>query len=177
VEENIHVLRLIAEELRKMGQGKVSGIIFFHSITGARLTGVDHANLRILTSICGEEFHRHVAFVTTRWDRINSSMHEKLVARNKDIELERKKILPKGPPIFKFLNDGESHQPVLKHFAELVKTDIAAPPLQFVKELERYYKTGMMSTVTKTAVRKTKAGKEIMTTSGKVGGGSWCTIL
>jgi hypothetical protein len=59
----------------------------------------------------------------------------------------------------------------------LVKTDIAAPPLQFVKELERYYKTGMMSTVAKTVVRKTKAGKEIMTTSGKVGGGSWCTIL
>jgi hypothetical protein len=175
VEENIGVLRLIAQELRKMGQGRVSGVIFFHSIAGARLTGVDRANLRILTSICGERFHPHVAFVTTRWDCINPREHQKLVTRNNDIELERKKLLPKGPAIFKFLNDGESHQPVLEYFAQLVKTDIAAPPLQFVEELERYYKNWTMSTTT--AVKKTKAGKEIIATSGKVGSSSCCTIL
>jgi hypothetical protein len=59
----------------------------------------------------------------------------------------------------------------------LVKTDIAAPPLQFVEELERYYKTRKVSDVTSTAVKKTKAGKEIIETSRKVGAGSWCTIL
>jgi hypothetical protein len=175
VEENIDVLRLIAQELRKMGQGRVSGVIFFHSIEGARLTAVDRANLRILTSICGEEFHPHVAFVTTRWDRIKPSQHKKLVTRNNAIELERKKILPKGPAIFKFLNDGESHQPVLEYFAQLVKTGTAAPPLQFVNELERYYKNWIIST--RTAVKKTEAGKEIIATSGKVGSSSCCTIL
>jgi hypothetical protein len=160
-----------------MGQERVGGVIFFHSITGARLTGVDRNNLRILTSICGEGFYPHVAFVTTKWDCINTTEHEKLVDRHNAIEVERRKILPEGPEIFQFLNDGKSHQPVLKYFAQLVKTDIAAPPLQFVEELERYYKTRKVSDVTSTAVKKTKAGKEIIETSRKVGAGSWCTIL
>ncbi|KAK3299902.1 P-loop containing nucleoside triphosphate hydrolase protein [Chaetomium fimeti] len=173
-EENMDVLRLIAEELRNMGQERVSGIIFFHSIEGARLTGVDHANLRILKSMCGEKFQRHVAFVTTRWDCMNDSEDEKLVTRNNNIEVEFKKLLPKGPEIFKFLNDGESHRPVLEHFAQLARTGTVAPPLQFAEELERYYNKWMSK---RAAVEKTKAGKEIRATSRKVGGWNYCTIL
>lgn len=165
---------MIAQELRNMGQGRVSGVIFFHSIEGARLTAVDRANLRIVTKICGERFHPHVAFVTTRWDCINPSEYEKLVVRNDNIEEERKKLLPGGPAIFKFLNDGKSHRPVLEYFSQLVETGTAAPPLQFVEELEWYYKR---RTSTKTAVASTEAGKAIKATARKAGRWSYCTFL
>jgi hypothetical protein len=114
-----------------------------------------------------------MAFVTTRWDCINPEELEKFVTRNDNIEVERKKLLPEGPAIFKFLNDGTSHRPVLEHFARLVKTGNAAPPLQFMEELEGYYR--WMST--KTAVERTEAGKVIKATAKKVGGWSSCTIL
>jgi hypothetical protein len=115
-----------------------------------------------------------VAFVTTRWDCINDTEVKKFETRNNDIEVERKKLLPEGPPIFKFLNDGESHRPVLEHFARLVKNGTAAPPLQFVEELEGYHRMWMS---TKTAVERTEAGKAIKATAKKVGGWSYCTIL
>ncbi|KAK4450487.1 P-loop containing nucleoside triphosphate hydrolase protein, partial [Podospora aff. communis PSN243] len=120
IEENLDVLQQVADQLQNLDQERVNGVIYFHSIEGARLSGVDRDNIRILKKICGDEFFPRVAFVTTRWDRIRRSEWDPiLVPRNRDLETERMKLLPNGPSIFRFLNDGESHKAVLDYFAGL----------------------------------------------------------
>ncbi|KAK3357933.1 hypothetical protein B0T25DRAFT_174383 [Lasiosphaeria hispida] len=171
-EQNLEVLQVIANQLRHLGQERVSGVIYFHSIEGVRLHGVDMANIRLLKAICGAPFFPRVAFVTTRWDRMRDSDYEMLMKRNTELEGARKDLLPDGPEIFRFLNDGKSHQPVLEYFAR--KGNIAAqPPLLFAQELELYRQRKL-----KSAVKKTTAGKQV-TTRRKVrkGGGGICSFL
>jgi len=159
-----------------MGQEHVSGVIYFHSIQSVRLAGVDKANIRILKAICGEPFFPHVAFVTSRWDRVDLLKYgQDYETRNHHLELERQKLLPKGPRIFKFLNDAESHERVLDYFAKQVDITAPAPPrLLFAEELKRYrYERKPVR-----AVRKTEASKQMAVESQKVSAGfSCCSIL
>lgn len=168
-EENLKVLQDIADQLRKLDQQRVSGVVYFHSIEGVRLNGVDLANIRLLRAICGEPFFPRVAFITTRWDRMKESDSEMLEKRNKELETERNKLLPKGPKIFRFLNDGMSHKDVLEYFAGK-HAETAQPPLQFAQELE-LYRQGKL----KMAVKKTTAGQQV--SKGKVRKVGICAFL
>ncbi|GAB1317034.1 P-loop containing nucleoside triphosphate hydrolase protein [Madurella fahalii] len=169
-EQNLEVLQDIADQLRQMGKERVNGVIYFHSIEGGRLHGVDMVNIRLLKAICGEPFFPRVAFVTTRWDRMRDSDYKMLMKRNTELEGARKELLPHGPEIFRFLNDGKSHQPVLEYFARQSSED-AQPLLLFAQELERYRQRRLRS-----AVRKTTAGKQVAT-KGKVRKAGICSFL
>lgn len=169
-EESLDVLQVIAGQLQHLGQERVSGVIYFHSIEGVRLHGVDMTNIRLLKAICGTPFFPRVAFVTTRWDRMRDSDYEMLMQRNTELEAARKDLLPCGPEIFRFLNDGKSHQPVLEYFARQGSA-AAQPPLLFAQELERYRQRRL-----KSAVKKTTAGKQVAT-KGKVRKGGICSFL
>lgn len=167
-EQNFEVLQQIAHQLRNMGQDHVSGVIYFHSIENTRIQGSDMANFRILRAICGEAFFPRVAFITTRWDRIK--WDQTVENRNQALENERRKLLPTGPKIFKFLNDGESHRSVLDYFFSL-----PMPPntqLRFTQELKLYRWDRKLDK----AVKKTGAGKEVAAHSKKVRRGI-CSFL
>lgn len=71
--------------------------------------------------------------------------------------------------IFRFLNDGKSHQPVLEHFA-CGNSGAAEPLLLFAQELEPYRQRKV-----KSAVKKTTAGKQV--SRGKVRKGGICSFL
>jgi hypothetical protein len=95
---------------------------------------------------------------------------------NHDIELERRKLLPRGPRIFKFLNDGRSHEWILDYFADQVDNTAApaAPPqLQFAEELKRFQfeKNGAR------AVRKTGAVRQMENERKKVSRGESCCVM
>lgn len=154
-EQNLEVLQVIADQLRQMGQERVSGVIYFHSIESARLHAIDMTNLRLLKAICGNPFFPRVAFVTTRWDRWQDSDHSILLRRNAELELARGELLPEGPEIFRFLNDGQSHQPVLDYFARKC-SEAPQPRLLFSQELETYRRRRL-----RTAVKRTTAGKQL----------------
>jgi len=178
LDENLEILGRIASELSKMGQEHVTGVIYFHSIQNIRLGAVDKANIRILKAICGEPFFPNVAFVTSRWDCIDFSNPEfkrQYDTINHHLELERRNLLPKGPRIFKFLNDGKSHKDVLDYFfADQANAAAPPPQLLFAQELKRYRFEKRPSR----AVRKTEAGKQMEVELKKVGGQfSCCTIL
>ncbi|KAK0711807.1 P-loop containing nucleoside triphosphate hydrolase protein [Lasiosphaeris hirsuta] len=175
-EENLEILEQIAHQLGKIGQEHVNGVIYFHSIKNIRLGAVDRANIRILKAMCGEPFFPHVAFVTSHWDRIDhTNFGEQYETINHDLELERRKLLPKGPRIFRFLNDGKSHELVLDHFVNQANIATTVPPqLLFAEELKRYRYERRPSR----AVRKTEASKQMAVESKKVGGrSSSCSIL
>ena len=174
-EKNMEILEQIAMQLGAMGQECVSGVIYFHSIQSVRIGAADMANFRLLQAICGNDFP-HVAFVTSRWDCIDASKyHEQYETINHDLELERRKLLPKGPRIFKFLNDGKSHIRVLDYFADKVdKTAGLTPPqLRFAEELRRYQYEKRLTK----AVRQTEAGKRMIAESQKVSGGFGCCTI
>jgi len=154
-EQNLEVLGDIADRLRELRQKRVSGVIYFHSIEGQRLGGVDMDNIRLLKAICGEPFFPRVAFMTSRWDRMRERDYKILMKRNAELETARKDLLPQGPEIFRFLNDGKSHQPVLDYFARM-SIVAAQPQLLFAQELERYRQKKL-----RFAVKKTTAGQQV----------------
>lgn len=171
---NISILEDIASQLGVMGQEHVNGVIYCHSIQNPRVLASDMANFRLLQAICGENFP-HVAFVTTRWDRIDLGRYgQQHGTANHDLEMERRNLLPKGPRIFKFLNDGESHKAVLDYFTTQVNASGPAPPqLLFAEELKRYQYQKRPSE----AVRKTQASKQVAAQSQKVSAGFSCCII
>ncbi|KAK1751512.1 P-loop containing nucleoside triphosphate hydrolase protein [Echria macrotheca] len=156
--ENLKVLQQIANELRQLSSDRVSGVIYFHNIEPRRLSGVDLRNFKLLVAICGPQFFRNVAFVTTRWDCIGNDHLSGAEKRNLDIEKERASLLPGGPRIFKFLNDGRSHEPILQYFVRLVEDRNSTPPLQFTRELEQYLQH---SRSLDKAVERTTAGQQL----------------
>ncbi|KAK0655068.1 hypothetical protein B0T16DRAFT_396113 [Cercophora newfieldiana] len=173
-EGNLAILDQIAHQLKNMGQARISGVIYFHSIQTMRLNAVHMANFRILRAICGEHFP-HVAFVTSRWDRVRAEDIQSCETMNHHLELERRTLLPKGPRIIKFLNDGKSHERILDYFADQAdKTTGPATPTQllFAEELKKYQ---FAERGTK-AVRKTKAVKAIEKERKKVSKGSCCIL-
>lgn len=174
-EENMEILEQIARQLAAMGQRRVNGVIYFHSIQNVRLGKADLANFRILKAICGENFP-DVAFVTTRWDRLDLDKYRNQYETiNHDLEMERRNLLPKGPRIFKFLNDDKSHRRVLDYFADKVHTAGTELPaqLQFAQELKRY----QYEKKPEKAVRKTQASKRMVAESQKVSEGNSCCII
>lgn len=175
------MLQEIADHLRKSKRDPVNGVIYFHSIEGARLQGTDMDNFRLLRAICGEPFYSRVAFVTTRWDLIKPSEWANLEKRNQDLEAVRSDLLPTGPRIFKFLNDNRSHEKVLEYYTDLAEmsgssdnrggsSTPAAPELLFAQELERYRRSW-------NPVAKTAAGKEVKDREKKVRRGGICSFL
>ncbi|KAK4446664.1 hypothetical protein QBC34DRAFT_411133 [Podospora aff. communis PSN243] len=174
-EENLAILAQIADQLGKMDKACISGVIYMHSIQDMRLTAVHMANFRMLRAICGEQFP-HVAFVTSRWDRVRHEDNRRYDRMNHDLELERRRLLPRGPRIFRFLNDDESHEQILDYFADQVDRTtggVTPPRLQFAEELKRrqFEKKGSK------AVRQTGAVKEIERERRKVSKAPTCCIL
>ena len=117
-----------------------------------------------------------MAFVTSRWDRVRPEDLPSWETMNHDLEFKRRELLPRGPRIFRFLNDGESHKRILDYFADQVDNTAGSakpPQLLFAKELERYQfeKRGPK------AVRKTEVVKEIEKERKKVSKGLSCCIL
>jgi len=181
IDENLEILQSIANELRKLDQEQVSGVIYFHSIESPRFDGIHKDNVRILKAICGEDFYSRVAFVTTRWNCIDVNFKSLYENKHEQFDKAFQSLLPGTPPTFKFLNDGRSHMPLLKHFADL---NSPGQPLQFVHELEQYmsqHKKSRTSEAKKAEVRKsevkrTTAGKEIVTKK-KVRSSGICSFL
>ncbi|KAK0631474.1 P-loop containing nucleoside triphosphate hydrolase protein [Immersiella caudata] len=174
-EENLKILDEIAQQLSRMGQPRINGIIYFHSIQNMRLSGVHKANFRLLQAICGQQFP-HVVFVTSRWDRIRMEDEEHCEIMNHHLELERRKLFPRGPRIKKFLNDSRSHEAILDYFADRVDSTAepaTSPQLQFIEELRRFQfaKTGAR------ALRKTGAVREIERERKRVSKGSSCSVM
>lgn len=158
----------------QLGQNPVHGVIYLHSIQNVRFTAVDKANIRILKAICGESFFPHVAFVTTRWDRVDRKYNDQYETVNHDLEMARRSLLQKSPRVFKFLNDGKSHERVLDYFVDRIRAEPAPPQLLFAEELRKY----CFDRKPKKAVRKTEAGKQMAAESKKVSEKpSCCTIL
>jgi len=162
-EDNLKILDKIAHQLGQIGQPRISGAIYFHSIQYLRLDSIHMANFRILKAICGEQFP-HVVFVTSRWDRVRDEDLAECENRNHHLELERRKLLPRGPRIIKFLNDGKSHERILDYFADQVDKaarnasgSAESPQLLFAEELKKYQfgKNGAR------AMRKTEVAKEM----------------
>ncbi|KAK0623865.1 P-loop containing nucleoside triphosphate hydrolase protein [Immersiella caudata] len=165
-EENIEILHKIAKQLRSLGQERVSGVIYFHSIEGVRLSAIDLDNIRILKKICGVDFFPRVAFVTTRWDRIKQTEWNALLQpRHQELTKAWNDMMPTGPT-FKFLNDdSKSHEEVLEYFAaQTGEPSDAIPQLLFAQELDRYrWEQNPIK-----AVKRSTAGKEMVARGSNV---------
>lgn len=88
VEQNAKPLRLLAEWLsihHHLG-GKISGIIYVHSMTNDETNSSTTANFRLFESIVGEPAMRMVTLVTTMWD------NEK-TGRDREFYLDRETYL------------------------------------------------------------------------------------
>ena len=166
-DENLKILQNIANELRELGQEQVSGVIYFHSIESPKFDGIHKENVRILKAICGKDFYSRVAFVTTRWNRINVKCKSLYEDRHEQFDKEFQNLLPGTPPTFKFLKDGRSHIPLLEHLASL---DSPGHQLQFVHELDLYMSQhnrkpkrseAKKQEVRKSEVKQTTVGKQI----------------
>ncbi|KAK0648164.1 P-loop containing nucleoside triphosphate hydrolase protein [Cercophora newfieldiana] len=175
VDENLDILQQIADQLHKLGQDHVTGVIYFHSIEGMRIRGVDMDNIRILEAICGQPFFSRVAFVTTRWDLLKDDQYSGREIVHQSLQQLCRNLLPNSPDIFRFLNTSESHQPILDYFFDqesYTEGYGTCPQLLFAQELERY----RWERKPEKAVRKTAAGKQVVAQSRKVRKGI-CSFL
>ncbi|KAK0711824.1 hypothetical protein B0H67DRAFT_647168 [Lasiosphaeris hirsuta] len=173
LDSDLNTVEKIARYLDKRdSELKICGAIYFHRITDKKFMGVAQTSLAISKSICGEGFFPRVAAMTTMWDTIDSAKYNDFEILNEELdELDNGhlRLSETGPPIFKRLHDDEeSSREVLKHFAQLAKTE-EAPELALAMEWRKMRRNGR-----KQAVQKTAAGKKIME---KVSADRPCTIF
>jgi len=82
---DIDVLKDIATWLTQSYKRKewLSGILFLHPISAAKLTGGARRNLAMFKKLCGEDCFPSVVLATTRWDEVDIAIGE---AREKQLK-------------------------------------------------------------------------------------------
>ncbi|KAK1223447.1 hypothetical protein PQX77_013686 [Marasmius sp. AFHP31] len=104
-------------ELYRCGQ-RLAGIIYFHRITDVRMGRVALRNIELLGGLCGDDFLKNVAIVTTRWDEVEPNVGE---ARERELRENNtffKPLLEKGAHMFRHDKLQSSAQGVLLHLLE-----------------------------------------------------------
>ena len=134
-EENLDTLEMIAKTTASYAPSKVFGAIYFHSISEVRMKGSGVYVLEIFKAICGERFHPHVAFVTTKWDAIKPQYYPRLQESHNELKAGPMKL--RDAPIFQRLrDDGECSKVLLEHFARLARKKPTPPQLQLLRETQ-----------------------------------------
>ncbi|KAK5651196.1 hypothetical protein OQA88_12744 [Cercophora sp. LCS_1] len=157
---NLAILKNLAHVLNEIGPDQAIGAIFFHRITDGKFGGTARSHLDIFKQICGPDFKKQAAFVTSMWNRAGAK--GRVTYERSSHELATRYFLI--GPTFTFESDTKSVQKVLEHFS---KTPPKTEP-QLVTELKRVGSS-------LSGVRKTSAGKAVLAARKRGGGG--CVIL
>lgn len=69
VRSDTEILGLLVDWMRESyGERQLSGLIYLHDISGARMTGSILTNLRMFRRLCGDDNLRNVILATTKWE-------------------------------------------------------------------------------------------------------------
>ncbi|KXN92932.1 hypothetical protein AN958_08402, partial [Leucoagaricus sp. SymC.cos] len=124
---DLEVLKTIAEWLKKVcvpGQNtptRISGILYLHRITDVRISGTVLKNFDMFQKLCGTDFYRRVALVTTMWpdesDKVTLSECER---REKELEENYWNVMiTMGSHVYRFTKKAESAEGIINEIAGL----------------------------------------------------------
>ena len=69
VRSDTEILGLLVDWMKESyGERHISGLIYLHDISGARMTGSVLTNLRMFRRLCGDDNVRNVILATTKWE-------------------------------------------------------------------------------------------------------------
>ena len=69
VRSDTEILGLLVDWMKdSYGERQLSGLIYLHDISGARMTGSILKNLQMFRKLCGDENLRNVILATTKWE-------------------------------------------------------------------------------------------------------------
>ena len=69
VRSDTEILGLLVDWMKdSYGERQLSGLIYLHDISGARMTGSILTNLRMFRKLCGDDNLRNVILATTKWE-------------------------------------------------------------------------------------------------------------
>ncbi|KXN85557.1 Signal recognition particle SEC65 subunit [Leucoagaricus sp. SymC.cos] len=128
---DLEVLKTIAEWLKKVGAVKgshgqntptrISGILYLHRITDVRISGTVLKNFDMFQKLCGTDFYRRVALVTTMWpdesDKVTDSE-----CRRREKELKENYwnvMITMGSRVYRFTKRAESAERIINEIAGL----------------------------------------------------------
>jgi len=121
---DVEILRMIADWLVKTHKGKVklTTIVYLHRITDNRLSGSLLKNLRMFTSLCGQEAMPNVVIGTTMWGEVRQEHAER-----RETEMKRTfwaDMLKNGCRVERFLDTYESAWHLVDKVSEDVSTKV-----------------------------------------------------
>ncbi|KAK3343443.1 hypothetical protein B0T25DRAFT_572453 [Lasiosphaeria hispida] len=166
---NLAVLNKIAEQLQKGTE--VNGVIYFHRVTNARLTGSARANIEIFRKICGAPFFYQTAFVTTMWNTISKDQLSRFHRLNGELRGVIANLTNGSTEFFEFdSRDAGTAKKILEHFAVKVLPKIRRKNTEQLLQLATDVKLLGSSP---SGVRRTHAGKQIVKDLNR----GFCVIL
>ncbi|KXN85567.1 hypothetical protein AN958_11134 [Leucoagaricus sp. SymC.cos] len=131
---DLEVLKTIAEWLKKVGAVKgshgqntptrISGILYLHRITDVRISGTVLKNFDMFQKLCGTDFYRRVALVTTMWpdepDRVTYSE-----CRRREKELQENYwnvMITMGSRVYRFTKRAKSAERIIIPLREFLES-------------------------------------------------------
>ncbi|KAH7908656.1 P-loop containing nucleoside triphosphate hydrolase protein [Hygrophoropsis aurantiaca] len=112
-EDDTEILRRIAVWLAHSYSDnvKLSGIIYLHEITQARMVGTSRKNFEMFEKLCGIESAQNVILATTKWGNIKSDAGER---RASQLETFWKDMLSAGSQMERFNGSQKSAWDIVK---------------------------------------------------------------
>lgn len=93
---------------------KLSGVIYMHRISDFRMGGIAMRNFTMFKQLCGGDFLKNVAIVTSMWSEVTASIGEAREAELRDQEMFFKPVLEQGARLLRLDRNVESGQAIVR---------------------------------------------------------------